>query len=202
MGGGGVGWGVVKDEIRNFQNKLLDICAAWALREEDAPGQNWEMSQGHFLKVENLKDFSEGNFEVNEQIWTTQTLSSNTAAWHHSTGCWSLGLFHLEVPPLLLRNPKKLQILYCVASVTGARFDEFSFTAWVFLNILNLLALDIITLNMWQYFENVFDKSLQGTATILFWPCSIIPHYFKDLRKPSVFPFQWPLKLCKSLFSL
>lgn len=64
-----VGWGgVVKDEIRNFQNKLPDACAAPALREEDAPGQNGEMSQGHFLKVENLKDFSEGNFEVSELI--------------------------------------------------------------------------------------------------------------------------------------
>lgn len=108
MGGGRGGGGrVVKDEIRNFQNKLLDVCAARALREEDAPGQNWEMSQGHFLKVENLKDFSEGNFEVNEQIWTAQTLSSNTAAWHHSAGCWSLGLFQHEVSPLLLRNQKK-----------------------------------------------------------------------------------------------
>lgn len=59
---------VVKDEIRNFQNELLHVCAARALHEEDAPGQNGEMSQGHFLKVENMKDFSEGNFEVNEQI--------------------------------------------------------------------------------------------------------------------------------------
>lgn len=53
----GRGWGgvLVKDEIRNFQNKLLDVCAAQALREKDAPGQNGEMSQGHFLKVEKLE---------------------------------------------------------------------------------------------------------------------------------------------------
>lgn len=51
-----------KDEMRNFQNNMLNIFLLF----EDAPRRNVEKSQGLLLKVENLKGFIEGKLQLKQ----------------------------------------------------------------------------------------------------------------------------------------